>query len=129
LIECDGERKHLLAEEHLRTHAVGTGLFMILVARAPAMVWNVKRSAGGVICNLFTRRSFIKHYSFHIWDPTWGHITIKMAGHPPFDAQVYMLWRKPRKHHYAPAPIMWSMSALSGQCRSWRAIDALTPAA
>jgi hypothetical protein len=90
LIECDGERKHLLAEEHLRTHAVGTGLFMILVARAPAMVWNVKRSAGGVICNLFTRRSFIKHYSFHIWDPTWGHITIKMAGHPPFDAQVML---------------------------------------
>jgi len=32
----------------------------------------------------------VNHYSFHIMDPTWGHITIKMAGHPPFDAQVML---------------------------------------
>ena len=28
------------------------------------------------------------HYSFHIMDPDWGHMTIKMAGHPPFGAQI-----------------------------------------
>jgi hypothetical protein len=91
VIDCDRqERKHLIAEEHLRTHAVGPGLFMILVARAPASVWDVKRSTGGVICNLAKRRSFVNHYSFHIMDPTWGHVTIKMAGHPPFDGQIML---------------------------------------
>jgi hypothetical protein len=34
--------------------------------------------------------AFINHYSFHIWDSDWGHITIKMAGHPPFGAQVIL---------------------------------------
>src|SRR4051794_37690292 len=29
-------------------------------------------------------------YSFHIWDSEWGHLTIKMAGHPPFGAQVML---------------------------------------
>jgi hypothetical protein len=28
--------------------------------------------------------------SFHILDPEWGHITIKMSGHPPFPAQVML---------------------------------------
>ena len=26
----------------------------------------------------------------HIMDPTWGHLTIKMSGHPPFEAQVIL---------------------------------------
>jgi hypothetical protein len=30
------------------------------------------------------------HYSFHILDPDWGHITIKISGHPPFPAQVIL---------------------------------------
>jgi hypothetical protein len=91
VIDCDREdRKHLIAEEHLRTRAATPGLFLILAARAPAMVWDVKRSPGGAIVNLAKKRSFVNHYSFHIWDPTWGHVTIKMAGHPPFDAQVML---------------------------------------
>ena len=28
--------------------------------------------------------------SFHIMDPEWGHMTIKMSGHPPFGAQVIL---------------------------------------
>jgi hypothetical protein len=32
----------------------------------------------------------VNHYSFHILDPDWGHLTIKMAGHPPFSAQVIL---------------------------------------
>jgi hypothetical protein len=34
-----GERKHLIAEEYLDTHEVGTGVFMVLAAKAPASVW------------------------------------------------------------------------------------------
>ena len=91
VITCTaGERKHLIAEEYLREHAVGVGVFLVLVARAPATVWKVNRSASGVIRNLAKTRQFVNHYSFHIMDPTWGHLTIKMSGHPPFGAQVIL---------------------------------------
>jgi len=63
---------------------------MVLVARAPAATWDVQINARGVICNLAKRRSYVNHFSFHIMDPVWGHVTIKMAGHPPFDAQVML---------------------------------------
>src|SRR5437879_8872425 len=33
---------------------------------------------------------YVNHYSFHIVDPQWGHVTIKMSGHPPFGAQVML---------------------------------------
>jgi hypothetical protein len=63
-------------------------VFLILVARAPATVWKVHRSSAGVIRNLEKTRQFVNHYSFHIMDPVFGHVTIKMSGHPPFGAQV-----------------------------------------
>jgi hypothetical protein len=89
VIDCKrGERKHQIAEEYLAEHTVGTGVFLIFVSRAVASVWEVARSAGGVIGNLAKKRSFVNHYSFHIMDPEWGHVTIKMSGHPPFGAQV-----------------------------------------
>jgi len=85
VIDCKrGERKHQIAEEYLATHVVERGVFLILVARAIAPVWEVTRSTGGVLCNLAKKRAFVNHYSFHIMDPQWGHITIKMSGHPPF---------------------------------------------
>jgi hypothetical protein len=33
---------------------------------------------------------YVNHYHFHILDPEWGHLTIKMSGHPPFEAQVML---------------------------------------
>ena len=33
---------------------------------------------------------YVNHYSFHILDPDWGHLTIKISGHPPFPAQVML---------------------------------------
>jgi hypothetical protein len=85
-----GQRKHLIAEEYLATHAVGTGVFLVLAAKAPASVWEVSRTASGAIANLAKKRAFVNHYSFHIMDPQWGHVTIKMSGHPPFPAQVIL---------------------------------------
>jgi hypothetical protein len=85
-----GERKHQIAEEYLAGHKPGTGVCLILVSRAPATVWKVDRPAAGVICNLEKTRQFVNHYSFHIIDPTWGHVTIKISGHPPFGAQVML---------------------------------------
>jgi hypothetical protein len=110
VIDCTaGERKHLIAEEYLRTHPVGPGVFMILVARAPAMVRDVHRSADGtVIGNLARKRTYVNHYSFHIMDSQWGHLTIKMAGHAPSGAQVLL-----NGHEYVATPRRQKGSALS----------------
>ena len=89
VVDCGrGERKHRIAEAYLATHRVSRGVFLILVARAAATVWEVQRSASGVIGNLAKKTAYVNHYSFHIMDPEWGHLTIKMSGHPPFGAQV-----------------------------------------
>jgi hypothetical protein len=86
-----GQRKHLIAEEYLASHEVGTGVFLVLAAKAPASVWEVRRSQStGVIGNIAKKTTYVNHYSFHIMDPQWGHVTIKMSGHPPFPAQVIL---------------------------------------
>jgi len=85
-----GERKHEIAEEYLPKDANFTGVFLILVARAPAPVWDVQCSQSGKIVNLAKKFPYVNHYSFHILDPDWGHVTIKMSGHPPFGAQVML---------------------------------------
>jgi len=91
VIDCGrGDRKHRIAEEYLVTHTVGAGVFLILVARAAATVWEVKRSAKDVIGNIEKKTAYVNHYSFHIMDPDWGHLTVKMSGHPPFGAQVIL---------------------------------------
>jgi len=91
VIDCTREeRKHRIAEDYLATHAVRPGVFLVLVARAPASVWKVSRSSAGVLRNLEKKREFVNQYSFHVMDPTWGHLTIKMSGHPPFGAQVIL---------------------------------------
>jgi len=91
LVYCTaGQRKHLIAEEYLTTHQVATGVFLILAAKAPATVWRVHRSAAGAITHMEKKREYVYHYSFHIMDPVYGHLVIKMSGHPPFGAQIIL---------------------------------------
>ena len=88
LLDCRvGERKHDIAEEYLAKTQVRQGLFLILIGRAQAPVWDVYRSH-----HLERKKPmpYVNHYSFHILDPEWGHITIKISGHPPFPAQVIL---------------------------------------
>ena len=87
-----GERKHQTAEEHLKTHPAKAGLFLILVSKFPALVWEAQRNSAGKLRQLVMKKPwpYVNHYSFHILDPEWGHITIKMSGHPPFGAQVIL---------------------------------------
>ena len=33
---------------------------------------------------------YVNHYSFHILDRDWGHVTIRMSGHPPFPVQIIL---------------------------------------
>lgn len=93
VVDCTvGERKHEIAEEYLSTHELRPGLFMILVFRSPALVWDVQRTGAGKIGNIESKTPwpYVNHYHFQILDPEWGHITIKMSGHPPFGAQVML---------------------------------------
>ncbi len=88
VIDCSvGERKHEIAEEYLTKTKVTKGLFLILVGRARAPVWEVSANHHH---ERKTPMPYVNHYSFHIVDPDWGHITIKISGHPPFPAQVML---------------------------------------
>src|SRR6266511_557653 len=91
VIDCDrGDRKHQIAEAYLTAHTIGSRVFLILIGRTVAPVWEVSRSAASVIGNLAKKKAFVNHYSFHIIDSEWGHLTIKMSGHPPFGAQIIL---------------------------------------
>ena len=89
LVHCQaGEHKHELAEEYLTKTQITEGLFLILVGRAQAPVWDVTTNHH----HIEPKRPmpYVNHYSFHILDPEWGHLTIKISGHPPFPAQVIL---------------------------------------
>ncbi|MGH2552167.1 MAG: hypothetical protein ACRDEB_00530 [Chitinophagaceae bacterium] len=86
-----GERKHEEAEKLLPTDKNFTGIVAVFVSRAPAMVWDIKEFGNGKIdIRKKTPLPFINHYSFHIIDPEWGHITMKISGHAPFGAQIML---------------------------------------
>jgi hypothetical protein len=87
-----GERKHDIASEHLATHDVKPGLFMILVSKAPALVWKAQETGAGQLGQLAPKDPwpYVQHYWFHMLDPDWGRLTIKMSGPPPFGAQVML---------------------------------------
>lgn len=65
------------------------GIFQIMVTRAPALVWRVwKNKQGKVMVRRNRSWPLVNHYHFHIIDPEWGHLTIRISGHPPFNIQV-----------------------------------------
>lgn len=84
------ERKYRMAEPYLPKDPNFVGVFVILVGRAPAPIWDVKCSQQGKIVNIERKKHYVNHYYFHIQDPDWGHVTIRMSGHPPFGAQVIL---------------------------------------
>jgi hypothetical protein len=88
VVDCAaGERKHDIAEDYLGRTTIKEGLFLILVGRAQAPVWDI-----GANHHIERKKPmpYVNHYSFHILDAEWGHITIKISGHPPFPAQIML---------------------------------------
>ena len=96
VIDCPaGQCKHDLAEEYLAKTTLTHGLFLVLVGRAQAPVWDVNAR------HHIERKKpmpYVNHYSFHILDPDWGHLTIKISGHPPFPARVMLNGSRIRRH-------------------------------
>ena len=92
LIECKrGERKHEIAERFLPTTKNFRGIFCILVGRAPAPILEIKRfGQGGLDIRKKKTMPYVNYYSFHIMDPEWGHLIIKLCPHPPFNAQIIL---------------------------------------
>jgi hypothetical protein len=82
-----GEQKHEIAEQYREQTSIQEGLFLILEGRAQAPVWDVLNS--GRIQHK-APYPYVNHYSFHILDRDWGHVTIKLSGHPPFPAQIIL---------------------------------------
>ena len=61
-------RKHEIAEEQLSPAKMKPGLFLILVSKAPALVWEVQKTGTGKIGQLLPKDPwpYVNHYSFHI---------------------------------------------------------------
>lgn len=83
-----GERKHDIAKEYLPTEEGFTGLFLVIKNRASASIWDVKEYEHGI--HLEKKYSFVNHYFFHIMDKQWGHVTIRMCSHPPFNCMIIL---------------------------------------
>jgi len=83
------DRKHEIAEKYIPKDPAFQGVFCILSARAPAPVYEVQRY-GTCGINLVKKHSYVYQYSFHIIDSQWGHVTIKLSPHPPFNAMIML---------------------------------------
>ncbi len=92
LLECGkGKRKHEVAEPYIPAGPSVRGVFCILYGRAPAPVREIKRfGRGGIDIRKKVPQPFVNHYHFHIMDPEWGHLIIRLCPHPPFNAQVIL---------------------------------------
>lgn len=91
VIDCRAnDRKHEMAEQLLPKDPQFTGVFCVLVGRAKMSVWDVLPCGKGGPHHLVRRDAFVNHYSFHMLDREWGHVTIKVCGHAPFTVQVIL---------------------------------------
>jgi hypothetical protein len=91
-------------------------LFLVLVSKAPALVWEAQQTGTGKLGQLVPKDPwpYVNHYSFHIPDPGWGHVTIKMSGHPPFGAQVIL-----NGQEYVAAQAQKARVGLTERARLW----------
>jgi len=85
------DRMHELAQELRPADRNVKGVFCITVHRAPNSVWGVTDCGrGGPHLARKEPKPYVNHYAFHIQDPDWGHVTIKICPHPPFNVQVIL---------------------------------------
>jgi hypothetical protein len=83
------DRMHEIAAQNRPADPDAKGVFCITVHRAPNSVWGVA-SDGSKHLQRKKPAPWVNHYAFHIQDPQWGHVTIKVCPHPPFNVQVIL---------------------------------------
>ena len=88
---CSGERKTDWYKDHLPSDPDFRGVFCIITNRAPAPLRKVTTYKSGAI-DIHTKKPYpyAKHYFFHIMDPEWGHVIIRICPHPPFNVQIIL---------------------------------------
>jgi hypothetical protein len=83
--------KHERAEQLQPKDPAFTGVFAVFIARAPALIWDAyTNDKGKVVLYRPKRGALVNHYYFQIVDPQWGHLTIRLCGHPPFPALIML---------------------------------------
>jgi hypothetical protein len=85
-IECGpDDLKYEIARAHRPKDPAFRGVFAVLVGRAPAPLWEVRRNAQGQITELrrTERWPYVQHYYFQIIDPEWGHVAVRLCGYAP----------------------------------------------
>ena len=90
-IECGaGDVKYEIARERRPKDPDFRGIFAVLVGRAPAPLWEVRRNERGQITDLRRAEQWphVQHYYFQIIDPQWGHVVVRLCGYPPWGTQV-----------------------------------------
>jgi len=94
VVDCrKGVRKDRLIKGYFPEDSDFTGVFAIFTTRRPSPVWRVLRcdqSPGSFHLQRKSPMPWVKHYHFHIMDPTWGHVIISMSGHPPHQALIIL---------------------------------------
>src|SRR5262249_28372834 len=97
------------------------------------LVWQAKNNpAGKVVLRRPKNWPLVYHYHFHIVDPQWGNLAIKMSGHPPFGLQISLMgmngYSVRPKNNPSPglrrATVLWAAPtwpALIGWLSSWTA--------
>ena len=142
---CDaGERKHEKAEPYVPKDPDFTGMFLVLVGRAPAPVWEIERNRKNQITNVYRKKKwpYVNHYHIHLMDPEWGHIIIRICGYPPFGAQVIAnghewVERQARKRSlplekegncFTGGPDFQALNQIAKTLRAARAVGRLTKA-
>ena len=80
-MECGaGDLKYQIAREHRPKDPAFVGVFAVLVGRAPAPLWEVRRNGQGQITELRRTEQWphVQHYYFQIIDPEWGHGVVRL---------------------------------------------------
>lgn len=94
VVDCHkGVRKDRLIKDFIPADPNFTGVFAIFTTRRPSPVWRVLRCDKNPASFHLERKKplpWVKHYHFHIIDPTWGHVIVSVSGHPPHQALIIL---------------------------------------
>ncbi|MBE7473203.1 MAG: hypothetical protein HS114_29075 [Anaerolineales bacterium] len=103
-----------MAEQYKPQDPAFVGLFLVIISRASGVVWDVKRTSDGRVHGLTRHYRSINHIFFHLIDPEWGHITIRISSHPRLRRWLFSMGT----NIWLVRPISRANSELTSNCFS-----------